>query len=1181
MGGKKVTTGYWYHLAWHDGLCLGPLDAYLEFRPGTKPAWSGRAVANQTLYINSPELWGGEKDQGGVVGPLSLMFGEPGQTPNPYLVGTFGSQTVAWRGVATVAFEGGKYGANNPYAQKRAHKVERIKQGWDGTGCWYPAKAAIPMGSDFYSGFTDLSWTLPAESGLSVVTDEFTLSGTGGGEVDVTLSLSGRIEYRPYDASVSVVDPASPHIITAASDHASDHTTHNIYKIEIDLPPQVYYVNYKPLAEWTTGAFEFAGEQLRVTVANNATVRVVADPVDGYQDGPAPQYIDIDVVGVDGAGFFAKNPAHMILWAHTQQHCGAQPMETVHIPSLTAAADWFYAKGFGLCTLRYPDKESAAEFIRRIERVAGCSWTQNRGDGLWYLDIINGEYDYESLPILTDDDIVSFEEIPTVLDDAVNSVSVKYFDPQRKEAITTRPLTAMALVAEFGTTHQTFEFPELPIDSLANRVADRELRARATPTRVFTLATTRKTAGWRRNTYFRLQLPKRGIADMVCLLAEINSGSLKSGAVQIKATQDIYSLAETAYTETEVGVDTRPPATPVAITQEVAFEAPLIDLAATLSASELADLPDDAGYVVGVAANPGGMRDFTMMVAPSGGGYSAVSDGEFSPTATAGRDVLPGEKTAIPVTDAVRLADVQVGDLMLWVNPTLGDELCRVDAVDATGNTLDLGRGCGDTVPKLHLAGSRMFFYQSGAAYDATQYISGESINVKLLTNSYSARLPESAATALGVTFARRADRPYPPANIKINGMPLFDVDSSGGGGGAGGGTGGGGGGGGGGTVPTLPPASTPSGSPASPAPGPNGGYPDDAPYPVPEPTVFGSDVVGAGGDFSEPADLSNWRDGFGNPLDNRWSIVGGRLCFYGQGAASAYYWPALRTLALQLLPHYSFSVTGTAECDAGAKASLGVGRSIGPGGSSISLLAGYDPDAFGQSAMSDPVEYGTPTAITHVFEDKRPLYGVTADGVVIVSATAPGVLALVEGPVAQRVYFDDVAMAVTENAPATTTATLANLDFSSGLSGWVQFPEVSVYSPSITTAGGVATFTPVSVGVHKYLICEDPITDMDAIDKWLKVTAEVNCNDPTVFAGVTRGGVGLSYAVKLAGEYNYTGWANPVERGDWTTRSRWIRQRFVEAGATFHVCVLFKAAVGYSASVRNISAAVTNAPVA
>lgn len=947
---KKVTVGYHYEVALHDGLCLGPLDAFLEFRPGTKTAWAGRITASTTININQPDLWGGKKDQGGVVGPLAVMFGEPTQLPNAYLTGAFGNQTVAWRGIATVAFEGGRYGANNPWPQKRAYKVERIKQGWD-AGCWYEAKAAVPLsavaqslvrellvtgtatsaggpvwatayaseapqfvsvpvaanadlasglpayygqwwvvaggnavryyrhgllafqigaadtfggvprdivggasgflihnnglyplqaastppavftaltseqyeegnawpsglvssyhsfgaGGVYYVAYNRAVWRATAPSGpFALICAASTLEGDPNGSMlqnwwsiceggagrlwavtdqnfslprrqvrysddggvhwynaDIVVDRASGASYRPLQVIYTGTSDTPGHVVASALDNAV-WTSANGWAEPIDIGltaggshhmaaanGRVYIVSGNKGVSFNPATLEVS-EQFTLPIGNVA----------GIAAGPAPA----------ASGSFAENPAHAIVWAHTQEHCGAQPLATVNAASAQAAADWFYAQGFGICTLRYPDKESAAEFIRRVERVAGCSWTQNRADGQWYIDIANGQYTLADLPILNDDDIVAFEEVPTVLDEAVNSVSVKYFDPQRKEAITTPPLRAMGLVAEFGTIHQTYEFPELPTDALANRVANRELLARCTPTRVFTLVTTRKTAGWRRNTYFRLQSPKRGIADMVCLLAEVNDGSLKSGAVQIKATQDIYSLPTTVYTETEQGVDTRPPSEPVPAAAQVVFEAPYIDVVAAMPRAEFAALPPDVGFAAAAAGNPGGMVNFTMR-ADAGAGYQSVATGDFCKTAVLAAELLPGKMTGIALESAASLASVVIGTACI-----MGGEWCRVDAIDAVANTIDLGRGCADTLPAQHAAGMVIYFYADDAASDATEYTDGETIGIKLLPRTGSKQLADADATALPLTFARRMAREYPPAQLQINGVSIFDV---------------------------------------------------------------------------------------------------------------------------------------------------------------------------------------------------------------------------------------------------------------------------------------------------------------------------------------------------------------------------------------------------------------------
>lgn len=755
MGSKKQTIGYWYELAWHDGLCTGPLDAYLEMRGGTKPAWTGRLTSSATVSINEENLWGGEKDQGGIVGSMAVMFGEATQTPNAYLVSTFGPQTVAWRGVATVAFEGGKWGANNPYAQKRSHKVERIKKGWDGDACWYEAKAVVPLAAAETTTLVSADATLDANTSSP--------DGTGVG-IDFTV---------PAGAVISVK-------LGPSSDSWS-YTPSDDYNLS-EFPRT--WSNRFGLRNLDTGAVSTYWLDIYLTPAEgraaHGSSEILAPAVTGgnyrlfLYDATVDDNRGIGSYSVAymGSTLNAKNPAHMLVFAHTQDDCGGQDISTVNTASAEAAADWFYANGFGLCTKRLPDQESPREFQGRVERVSGCSMTQNLADGLYYIDIANGEYDLGSLPILTDDDIVSFDETPTVLNDAINSVSIRYFDPQRKEPIVTPPLRAMGLVAEFGTIHQTFEFQEIPTDALANRVAHRELLARCTPTRVFDLATTRVTSGWRRNTYFRLQAPKRGIFDMVCLLSEIETGSLKSGAVKIKAQQDIYSLPITAYTSTEMGVDTRPSKTPTAATVQRVFEAPYIDVAASLTSTERDALSPDTGFAIAVAGTPENAIDF-VIAADAGAGYADVEDGEFCTVLTVTSSTGGGVKTGIPVTGE-GLADITIGTHCLW-----DDELCRVDAVGS--GTIDLGRGVGDTIPVTHTSGSLIMVYADAAAPDPTEYTDGETVSFKVLPRNGSNRLPLASATALPLTFDARIARPYPPANVKVGGVSIFTVDPFGG----------------------------------------------------------------------------------------------------------------------------------------------------------------------------------------------------------------------------------------------------------------------------------------------------------------------------------------------------------------------------------------------------------------
>jgi len=871
MGGssKSQTVGYWYKVLYHAGLGIGPIDAFLEFRGGDKPAWKGELTASGTIAINARNLWGGEKDQGGIVSGVDVMFGEAGQVPNAYLLANLGDQVPAWRGLATLVFKGGLYGAMNPYPQKASYKIRKILQGWDGE-CWYPETASIT---------TDILLSY----------DAYCAGADGGPDIDYRWAMSGN-----YTA-IGVSEPNIGHAGTMPL-----HARESVTSLSSSQPPLVHgtadaasikkgaALNSHRAGVLIDGSETFSiGGWFRISGAENAVgliktnagrdgyrcgihVRVIPDVADGYvivspsrgasgtnktyssaagtfalntinfvvvRVTPAPNteelVLALFVNGIEvpltpsgadhavdwnvsvgseekGVSFSSSdgqsngsayggyddlfvhfglltdeqiaemdrrgrgayqpsgwmNPAHVLYYARTNSDIGRESTANMNDASYRAAAETLYDERFGICTSFDPSQESLEEFEKRICKVIGGSVSRSIVDGQWYLDLARSDYVLEDLPILTDDDILDFSELSSTLDGGINSLSVTYFDPDLKEEITTPPAQALALIDSFGTIHQTTEYLEIPDAQLAARVAERDLRATVTPTRVFDLVTTRKPYAWRPGQYFRLQGPKRGIADMVCIVGEKQTGTLKSGAIKLKASQDIYSLQSTAYVEIESGVDTRPSQIPVPITLQRAFEAPYIEIVQALSRADLAVLPDDAGYLLTVAKDPATSRDYTVRVAPDGVTYAETARGDWCPTAMI-VEAAEYLDEAFTFTGGSRLDEVVLGQAALW-----DEEIVRVDALDMVAGAVTVARGCADTVPQLHAAGSRIWFYDDSAAVDVTEYTADEMIIVKLLTNTGSQRLADSAASAMSVDFDSRQARPYPPAYVQLDGAP-------------------------------------------------------------------------------------------------------------------------------------------------------------------------------------------------------------------------------------------------------------------------------------------------------------------------------------------------------------------------------------------------------------------------
>ena len=143
MGKKsKVTIGYKYFMGIHMALSRGPLDEIVEIRVGDKEAWKGSVTGNTDIYIDKPELFGGEEKEGGIQGTLSVLMGTKNQPVHSRLAAMLGGLVPAFRGVSTLFFDG-LICAMSPYPKTWAIRARRSVQGWHSEAAWYPAKARV------------------------------------------------------------------------------------------------------------------------------------------------------------------------------------------------------------------------------------------------------------------------------------------------------------------------------------------------------------------------------------------------------------------------------------------------------------------------------------------------------------------------------------------------------------------------------------------------------------------------------------------------------------------------------------------------------------------------------------------------------------------------------------------------------------------------------------------------------------------------------------------------------------------------------------------------------------------------------------------------------------------------------------------------------------------------------
>jgi hypothetical protein len=136
---QSYVVGHRYYAGLHLAICHGPVDAVTRIIVGERTAWSGSITSSQTIYVNAPELFGGDSREGGVQGYVEVKMGGPAETVSGYLQQKLGSVIPAFRGVVSIIAQQCQLSAMNPYIKPWSIEARRI-----------PAPAAL--GSGYING---------------------------------------------------------------------------------------------------------------------------------------------------------------------------------------------------------------------------------------------------------------------------------------------------------------------------------------------------------------------------------------------------------------------------------------------------------------------------------------------------------------------------------------------------------------------------------------------------------------------------------------------------------------------------------------------------------------------------------------------------------------------------------------------------------------------------------------------------------------------------------------------------------------------------------------------------------------------------------------------------------------------------------------------------------------------
>lgn len=455
------------------------------------------------------------------------------------------------------------------------------------------------------------------------------------------------------------------------------------------------------------------------------------------------------------------NPVHILYELITDHGLGQ-----IDNTSFQNAAYKLYQEGFGLNFIW--SGGSLEEFMQDILNHIGGVLFVNPTTGLFQIRLIRNDYTVDSLPLLDESNIkemVSYQRI--ALSDTVNQLTVYYTDASTGEerSVTVQDLANFAAQGKIVSDEK--KYLGIPTLALATQVAMRDMQISAAMLSKLTIKVNRRAYNFVPGDLFRFKWPKLGIEQMVFRVGEIDYGTLNDSTITIEAMEDVYSLPSATYVEVQNPYWQDPVTDPQPCPQQIAVEIPYWELARSLSPADFDYLPKNqgVGFLGTLGSRPSGVAfDYNLYTTTSANGtYTKVGKGNFCPIAFLSQAVGYTD-TTFQIENGVDLDLVKTGQYFYAI---IEDEIVRVNSI--TANSVSVGRGCLDTLPKPHNAGATIYFASSWYGLDRTQRVSGQTIYAKLCPRTGKGELALSSASYVSRTMNSRFDRPYPPARLRVN----------------------------------------------------------------------------------------------------------------------------------------------------------------------------------------------------------------------------------------------------------------------------------------------------------------------------------------------------------------------------------------------------------------------------
>ena len=770
-----------------------------------------KMLSDATYNFTQPNIYG--KDEGGIAGSLGLRIGNASPVPDSkyaeYLQSK-GFPALSYPYLSYLVFKGRKpapkfglikssssvsesgfYFGNNPFLKEMMLWVKRTRIRNDGRDQWYKFRgdnAVVCEIGATVNGLSQAEYQSKVDN-LPPLTNEW--FGTDNEDNQFHKFMNGN---KPYYGLINGV----PWDFHAQFGYIGKTGT-----VKTTFPADLLGLSIK-LALWAddgvTG-FVWSGGGIRVIKefsqvgypdckeyilqCEQLPLHLEFNITDGVNGGSNSNhkvniFTEIATFGVDGFGVVDGvdiNPIHKIREILTDDTAMNIAESEINDEIFMRAADQIWDEGLGISAVFTEKncKEALDEICAHIEGGIRV----NRQTGKYEVILFRDNWcDLDNALHFDQSNIKrgSFSVEVMNTDDAINVLNVNYYDRINIKN-SSFSVYENGLIQTMGRENaETVDFPYFMNQRNAEVVANWKLKQLSTPAWKGSFATSARSAR-KLNRYdvVKVTWPSKQIYDMPVRVMKINLGTATDTSVTIDFVEVVShsnNLSSSIVVDASVsGILPPQPANPIAF--EIPYYA-LVQLLGQREADARIEYNPELGYFGAATEKPQSNSLNALLYTDGGTGdylqFQKVGVVDYSLGVYLDQQIsqLDTSFTVIDL-DYVRNGAPKFSGVAVGTIGQLNSELISFVSYDLATKTLTVKRGVLDTLPAKHISGN-IHFWGESFAYDSTEYSVGETVGAQVLTTTPSGVDSLNSGGVKTVEMNARAIRPYPPANVKING---------------------------------------------------------------------------------------------------------------------------------------------------------------------------------------------------------------------------------------------------------------------------------------------------------------------------------------------------------------------------------------------------------------------------